>query len=407
MITMEMLLDAPSLEGITVLAGHGGMGKEVTAVSVMDAPDSYKWLKGGELILTTGFLLGGDSGHLKHLINNLMEADASGLGIKKERFLDKIPEEIVHIANQHNFPLVEIPHRFVWSDVFSAFYKLFYKISEAASPIESDAIEQAAPDADQEQVYHKFILKLASGKVSKGDAAKFKNSRISQGNLRTSMMIIRASDTNAVFYQLGNILRSPRFCKIGKNVPHFVKSPSEQEAVVMLELLVENNHESPEQWQHMLLEEMEYCMAELAGSYIATGRFYEDIEDIALSLNEARDACTIGRILWEDKRCFSYQPVSTYQVLRKADPSQIDLSGIRLLDHHEKSLSFDSIKTLEAFIECGGYKKAAEKLYIHENTLRYRMQKIGDFLHVNIEDPVVLHTLFIQLKVWELIEKEK
>ena len=83
MITVEKLLEMPVLSGLKVVAGRQGLDREVKVVSVMDAPGSYKWLKGGELLLTTGYLYGADSGILHYQLNNLIEAGASGLGKKR------------------------------------------------------------------------------------------------------------------------------------------------------------------------------------------------------------------------------------------------------------------------------------------------------------------------------------
>ena len=77
---------------------------------------------------------------------------------------------------------------------------------------------------------------------------------------------------------------------------------------------------------------------------------------------------------------------------------------MHLLENHQAGFSFDGIQTLEAFIERGGYKKAAADLYIHENTLRYRIQKIGDLLHADLEDPMVVHGLITQVKLWKLLK---
>jgi len=151
---------------------------------------------------------------------------------------------------------------------------------------------------------------------------------------------------------------------------------------------------------------MEISIKEVTDSYIAMGRFSAELSEILLSYQEAREAFTVGRVLYENKRCFSYSMISFYSVLRKSNLAQIDLSDIQLLFNYRKGLSFDAIQTLEAYIECGGYKKAAKKLFVHENTLRYRIQKIGDFLHMDMEDPMVTQSLIVQLKLWKSIKNE-
>ena len=115
MITLKQLLKESVLSDLSLLAGNAGLDNAVRAVSIMDAPDSHKWLKGGEFILTTAFLFGGDEKLLEHFIMNLIEAGSGCLGIKKGRFLNKVPENVALLADQKQFPIIEIPYRFGWS----------------------------------------------------------------------------------------------------------------------------------------------------------------------------------------------------------------------------------------------------------------------------------------------------
>jgi purine catabolism regulator len=104
MVTFEMLLKMSALRELHVVAGHGGFDRAIKAVSVMDAPDSYKWLKGGEFILTTAYLSGGDARFLELNLMNLIESGSSGLGVKRGRHLSEIPENVIEIADEHRVP---------------------------------------------------------------------------------------------------------------------------------------------------------------------------------------------------------------------------------------------------------------------------------------------------------------
>jgi purine catabolism regulator len=73
---------------------------------------------------------------------NLVNAGSIGLGIKKDRFLKNMPEELIIIAEKYQFPIVEIPYRFSWSDIIAVFYDLKYNVTEQSCfTIEPDHIE--------------------------------------------------------------------------------------------------------------------------------------------------------------------------------------------------------------------------------------------------------------------------
>lgn len=104
-------------EEFRVLAGAGGLERRVSTVTVMDAPDIYNWMKGGEFLITTAYIMKDDPLELKDLVIKLDKNGASALGIKIGRFIHKLPEEVNKIANELNFPIIHIPIHYAFSDV--------------------------------------------------------------------------------------------------------------------------------------------------------------------------------------------------------------------------------------------------------------------------------------------------
>ena len=87
--------------------------------------------------------------------------------------------------------------------------------------------------------------------------------------------------------------------------------------------------------------------------------------------------------------------------MRNADLWQIDFSDVELLKCPD-TLSFNGADAIEVFMDCRNYKLAAKRLFIHENTLRYRIQKIGELMNQDFDDPFVSHEILMKLKLWKL-----
>lgn len=102
-----------------VLAGEGGLDRPLRTVTVMDAPDIYNWMKGGEFLITTGYCMKGDPREIEDLIIKLDRANTSALGIKLGRFIEKLPSTVKEMANRLNFPLINIPTKYAFSDVIN------------------------------------------------------------------------------------------------------------------------------------------------------------------------------------------------------------------------------------------------------------------------------------------------
>ncbi|SHG77844.1 Purine catabolism regulatory protein-like family protein [Thermosyntropha lipolytica DSM 11003] len=54
-LTVKNMLDM--FADFKVIAGRRGIYRQITTVSVIDAPDIHEWLKGGEFLITTGYIM--------------------------------------------------------------------------------------------------------------------------------------------------------------------------------------------------------------------------------------------------------------------------------------------------------------------------------------------------------------
>jgi purine catabolism regulator len=93
--------------------------KEVSSVSVMDAPDIQMWMKGGEFLITSGFTLATRINEFPQLIKDLRAKNVAALGIKVSRFMHQIPEDIIELANKLDFSIVEIPEHYAFTDIIN------------------------------------------------------------------------------------------------------------------------------------------------------------------------------------------------------------------------------------------------------------------------------------------------
>jgi PucR family transcriptional regulator, purine catabolism regulatory protein len=109
MITVQDILEIPELN-LRLLAGHKSTSNPVRWVHITEVPDPTKWLKGGELLLTTGYSFVGDEQQQVAQIKRLIDHNISGLGFGTGFSFDKVPPAIVTVAEEYGFPLFEVPY---------------------------------------------------------------------------------------------------------------------------------------------------------------------------------------------------------------------------------------------------------------------------------------------------------
>jgi purine catabolism regulator len=146
------LLEFESLPGLCVLAGAEGVNRKVSSVSVMDAPDICDWMRGGELLITSGYTIKTHPVDLGKLITDLNRAQVAGLGIKVDRFIYRIPEQVLDTANRLGFPVLYIPKSYAFVDIIN--------------PVLTEIVSRQARELlYSEKIHHSFI-NLALGEKS-------------------------------------------------------------------------------------------------------------------------------------------------------------------------------------------------------------------------------------------------
>ncbi|WP_373231184.1 PucR family transcriptional regulator [Cohnella sp.] len=122
-MTVEQALSVYPLSEGKLIAGSAGINRIIKAVNVMDAPDIADWIKEGEMVFTTGYLIKDRPEDASHLLNKLHHLGSSGLGIKLGRFWQTIPEPLIEQANSLGFPLIELPFQFTFSDQMNGLFR--------------------------------------------------------------------------------------------------------------------------------------------------------------------------------------------------------------------------------------------------------------------------------------------
>jgi purine catabolism regulator len=109
MITVQDILEIPELD-LKLLAGGKSTSNPVRWVHISEVPDPTRWLKGGELLLTTGYSFVGDEEQQVSQIKCLVDHNISGLGFGTGFSFDKVPPAVVGVAQDYEFPLFEVPY---------------------------------------------------------------------------------------------------------------------------------------------------------------------------------------------------------------------------------------------------------------------------------------------------------
>jgi len=109
MITVQDILDIPGLN-LRLLAGGKAVGNPVRWVHIAEVRDPAKWLKGGELLLSTGMGIGHSAEDQVAFLQNVIDANLAGLGFGTGFSYKKVPQAMIDMAQEQDFPIFEVPY---------------------------------------------------------------------------------------------------------------------------------------------------------------------------------------------------------------------------------------------------------------------------------------------------------
>lgn len=119
-ITVREVLTLPVLRGNFVIAGHDGLDRAVTGVNVMEVPDIESFVKRGELLLTTAYPLREHPEDLAVLVRTLSRLGLAALAVKTGRYLEKLPNDALAVANELGLPVVLLAEDSSFNEIIGA-----------------------------------------------------------------------------------------------------------------------------------------------------------------------------------------------------------------------------------------------------------------------------------------------
>ncbi|MFS0645569.1 PucR family transcriptional regulator [Siminovitchia sp. 179-K 8D1 HS] len=105
-LKVKDILSREHFKHAKVLAGSRGLGRIIRWVHVLEVADFESLIHGGELILTTGVGLQTDFHVQLTFVKKLIQSNAAGICIERGQYFREIHEDILELANEHDFPII-------------------------------------------------------------------------------------------------------------------------------------------------------------------------------------------------------------------------------------------------------------------------------------------------------------
>ncbi|MCL2110979.1 MAG: helix-turn-helix domain-containing protein [Clostridiales bacterium] len=161
-------------------------------------------------------------------------------------------------------------------------------------------------------------------------------------------------------------------------------------------------------------EELREKLVHLIGFYL--GEFdvcigfslgFSDPQALTTHYNQAVAATRFGKLTDKASKVFGYGEVVGYDVLEKYGNNDQRLAichpAIFTLLEHDREKKMNLLPTLKVFVEClGDTAQAADRLYLHRNSLYYRLKQITALTGVDLSDERVRSHITLSIRILEI-----
>ncbi len=161
----------------------------------------------------------------------------------------------------------------------------------------------------------------------------------------------------------------------GKN-NDFITAVDEKSIIVVKELEEGDDYPQMDVLAHSILEVLPDDRR--AGALIAYGTIVSEIKDVSRSYKEARMALDVGRIFFEERQVIAYSSLGIGRLIYQL-PIPLCKMFIREVFGDKSPDTFDeeTLTTINKFFDNNlNVSETSRQLYIHRNTLVYRLDKL-------------------------------
>lgn len=133
------------------------------------------------------------------------------------------------------------------------------------------------------------------------------------------------------------------------------------------------------------------------------GKYYTRLDEVPKSYREALKSLSIGKYIKDYGRIFHYDDIGVYRILMEFPDHeylrQYSHERLKKLIEYDEKYGSNLQSTLEIYLKNNKrLDKTAEDLFIHRNTVRYRIDRIIDIIGLDMDDGEALFNINFSLK---------
>ncbi|WP_432661923.1 PucR family transcriptional regulator [Wukongibacter baidiensis] len=373
-VTVKKILKLDIFKSVEGIAGETGLNKIIKRVSVIDCPVDEELLDNnivvqGDFFISNFFVVKDSVDDMVKMVKFLVQSKSSGICILNQ-YIDKLPKEVVDVANENSYPIFLIDMDIPYADIIRDIMEVIIQNKEdTINEMKIDNILNLEKDENQieriaYEINNNFIENIATIYIK-----DFPYDRKNHYFIE---------DINSIKYYSALKYRN---------------------GILIILSFDKNNKKHINNQFNSIIKQFRSIHEE---SIIGISNTYNKLGKLRNCIIESLVSCNFSEIF--NRNIVYYKELGIYKLLAlltdKVELEEFYNKIILPLKKYDEKYNSDLLETAIKFIaNDGDYKKIANAMFQHENTIRYRITKIKQILDMEDKNIEFYSQLYIAIKI--------
>lgn len=374
-ITVEKFLDIVGDYKLKTVAGEDGLGNITEWFHFVEDVYELKHVNEKELIFSSGRQLQEEAA-FRQFIEQLIFIHCSGLVVPVGRHLQEIPCSIVQFCDEKEFPLIKAPQGINISNVIKLFCLQILE-SEKANKQLFSAMKNAISFPQKTELYTPTFLQYGFRKKEPYTTAIIKIDQM-------------------------NTLAASEVQWIVKSIEQQLLSAGDKSFVLTMEdifVLVFSNYIEQDISDIILKIIVQLRMKEYT-FFTGISLNLPGLDKLSQTYLQARQTVDLSEKMNWKNMLVRYNELGVYQLLLAISDNEAKRNYynniLGILEQYDKNNKADYLEFLSTYLDCNcNINETADKLFVHRNTVVYKIKKISELLDCDLSEMEVRVELYL------------
>ena len=389
-MSIKQLLHEPEFQCLSIVAGENGLNRTISGINVIESTELVSFCRPNELLVTTGIHLEKDAQKLEQLVKQSYTKKAAGFIVNIGPYIPELSEDILQFANENNFPLFSMDWKYRVADLLK-------------NTIEILSQNQTYFKEETEQsLLYNLIFRFEQPRL---DIKK----HLSDRGIYPGAELGIITCTTKHFKQSITSYKEIIYREFHRRYHHFLSFQHNNELIFLI------NRKEVKTTQIPFSKTVEKIYTEAkelnpdSPLIIGMGNFYTDLNQVGKSYSES---LTVINLAKQHTNPFiqKYKELGTYKIImnfpNQSVIEQFKQDMLGQLYFYDQLHNTDFVDFLKIFLEeNGSTNKISKRLFIHRNTVAYKINKIESLLDIDLDSTFARTNLNVAFMIEDILNQ--